>query len=84
MRLAEIRQQKGYSIYRVGKLSGISQPQIRAIENEVNSPTIKTLGKLATALGVSLFELIGEETKNNDFNGNQPLENTTERGGKSA
>lgn len=40
------------------RLSGVSQSSIHYIESGENSPTAKTLAKLAAALGVSIAELL--------------------------
>lgn len=42
----------------LARLSGVSQSSIHYIESGKNSPTAKTLAKLAAALGVSMAELL--------------------------
>jgi len=42
----------------LSRLSGVSQASIHYIESGENSPTAKTLAKLADALGVSMAELL--------------------------
>lgn len=61
MLLKELREKKGISIYGLAKLSGVSQPTIRSIENGEKSPTVRTLEKLALAMNVKVIELIKEE-----------------------
>lgn len=64
MNLAAIRKNKKMSQYRLSKESGLSQPYIRDIESGAKSPTLRTLEKLAKALGITVNELISDETVN--------------------
>ena len=55
-RLKQLREAKEYSIYRLSKDSDISQGHISDLENGKNQPTIETLKKLLTPMGISLSE----------------------------
>ena len=62
-----IRQEKGLTQERLAELSGFSQQYISGLEQDRRNPTIVSLYKLATALGVSYMELMrltGEEQAN--------------------
>ena len=57
-KLATLRKAKGLSQDRLSKLSGISRVTISRIEAGKDSPTIRTLERLALGLEVPLAELI--------------------------
>ena len=60
-RLKSIRIDKGFTKYRLAKLSTISQAYIYRLERgEIKNPRRDTLQKLAHGLGITLTELIGE------------------------
>ena len=61
MKLKEIRLSKHITQYKLSEISGISHTAVAAIERGQKSPTLNTLTKLASALGVSISELIGED-----------------------
>ena len=58
MNLGRIRKEKGFSRYKLAKLSGLRDSTIQNIENDNDpNPTFKTMCKIADALEVSLDEL---------------------------
>ena len=58
-RVKEFRNQKGWSQQKLAEKTGLSFNTITKIEQGVgNSPTLKTLLKLADAFGVTLDELM--------------------------
>ena len=59
-RLREIRKAKGFSMYKLHKESGLSQGHISDLEKCINQPTIETLQKLLTPMGVTLAEFFNE------------------------
>ena len=62
-RVKEFRNQKGWSQQKLAEKTGLSFNTITKIEQGVgNSPTLKTLLKLADAFGVTLDELVGRKT----------------------
>jgi transcriptional regulator with XRE-family HTH domain len=64
-RLRELRTQLGWSLTRLAAATGLSKGMLSKIENEQSSPSLGTLGKLATALDVPLtafFRGLQEET----------------------
>jgi len=61
MQLELIRKEAKLSIYELSKRSGISQPYIKDLESGKKSPTLRTLEKLAAALGISVGQLINEQ-----------------------
>ena len=57
--LKRIREQRKYSKLQLAKLSGVSRKTIEIIENKnCMSTTLNTIEKLATALGVTIQDLI--------------------------
>jgi len=58
----EYRKQKGWTQQKLAEKTSLSFNTITKIEQGIgNSPTLKTLIKLADALGVSIDELVGRE-----------------------
>ncbi len=57
--LFRIRSEKDMSQDKVGRVLGLDKSYISNIEKGNKNPTLKTLEKLATALEVSLDELLG-------------------------
>ena len=60
-RLKKLREAKEFSIYRLSKDSDISQGHISDLENGKNQPTIETLKKLLTPMGITLSEFFNED-----------------------
>jgi len=54
---------KGVSTSRLSGLSGLSETYIRLLLSERKSPTLRTLEKLAAALGVSVVDLLDHQPK---------------------
>jgi transcriptional regulator with XRE-family HTH domain len=61
-RLQKIRQQRSMSVTELAKKSKVAYSYIYEIEQGSKSPTVRTLQKLATALGVSVADLLDETT----------------------
>ena len=61
MNLETIRKSRGFSQCDLSKLSGVSQAHISKLELGIRNATIPVAQKLATALGVSILELIGDD-----------------------
>ncbi|RXI52638.1 helix-turn-helix domain-containing protein [Clostridium tetani] len=63
-KLVKALENKKWSAYKLWKVSGVSQSVISDIINgKVKNPTVKTLSKIADALGVSVNEFFdGEDT----------------------
>lgn len=61
-RLRHYRTSKGFTIYRLSKETDISQNHISAIENDKRQPTIDTLERLISPLGITLAELFNQNT----------------------
>ena len=60
-RLKQIREANKLSIYRLSKDSKISPGHINDIEKGKNQPTIETLKKLLTPMGITLSEFFNED-----------------------
>ena len=61
-RMKEFRNQKGWSQQKLAEKTGLSFNTITKIEQGVgDSPTLKTLLKLADAFDVTLDELVGRK-----------------------
>ena len=52
------RERRGWSLRDLGKRSGVSYVTVQRIEAGKMSPTLDTLEKLATALGITVRDLI--------------------------
>lgn len=57
-KLQEERYQKQISQRELANKSGVLQPEIAKIEKRRGNPTVRTLQKLANALGISAYELL--------------------------
>ncbi|OPF90157.1 helix-turn-helix domain-containing protein [Rhodopseudomonas palustris] len=60
--LRRLRVRQGYSLERLAKQSGVSRAMLGQIETGKSVPTIGTLWKVATALGVPFARLIATES----------------------
>ena len=61
VRLRQMRKSKKFSIYRLHVITGLSQGHISDLEKCINQPTIETLQKLLTPMGVTLAEFFNED-----------------------
>ena len=59
-RLADLRNAKGLTKYRLTQITGVSGDHIKGIENGTRQPTIDTLQRLVEALGLTLAEFFNE------------------------
>lgn len=59
-RIAEMRKKKGLSQRALAKSCGVSQPTISAIESSTKAPSTVTVSLVASALGCTVAELMGE------------------------
>ena len=62
-RIHDIRTEKGFTMYRLTQITGISGHHIKGIEEGTRQPTIETLQKLLVPLGLTLAELFSEDKK---------------------
>lgn len=68
-KLVKALENKKWSAYKLWKVSGVSQSVISDIINgKVKNPTVKTLSKIADALGVSVNEFFDGEDCNSTTN----------------
>ena len=56
-KIAEYRKPLGLSQHRLGKKIGLSRVSINKIETEKTIPTLKIANDIATALGVSIYDI---------------------------
>lgn len=56
--LKEERQRQGFSLKSLARKAGLARQTITFIENQVQSPTLDTLLRLASALDVDLTKII--------------------------
>ena len=61
------REQKGFTQVQLGKEIGKSESSIRKYEGDIVKPPIDILNKLATALGVSVNNLLDKEPIDSEF-----------------
>ncbi|MCG9967446.1 helix-turn-helix transcriptional regulator [Pelotomaculum terephthalicicum JT] len=62
-RIIELRKQKGHSTNKLAKLAGIGQSTLREIEIGQKQPTIYTIEKICSALGIELYEFFAAESQ---------------------
>lgn len=60
LQLRQIREGKGVSLRALARLSGVGLATLSRLEAGQFDPRLNTLRKLASALGVTVTELIGE------------------------
>lgn len=60
-RLRQMRKQRGWTLDNLAARSGVSRAMISKIELGTSNPTAKVLGRLTSALGVTLSSLLAEE-----------------------
>ena len=53
-----IRKSKCMSIHTVHEMTGLSKSTISEVERDITSPTIATLTKIASALNISMEEML--------------------------
>jgi transcriptional regulator with XRE-family HTH domain len=56
-KVKQLRQNRGLTLEQLSKISGISRSSISELENNISSPTAKTVSALAKALGVEEGDL---------------------------
>lgn len=59
--IKRLRKERGLTQKNLGELCGIAEPNIRKYENGKQNPKLETIEKIATALGVTAFDLMGIE-----------------------
>ncbi len=60
-RLKKTRTSKGYSVYKLSQLSGVSETHIRDLERGDRNPSLDTIDRIAKVFGISLSELLSED-----------------------
>jgi len=61
MELEKQRNLKGWSQTKLAEKSGVSQTYISELEANKKNPTIPIVKKLASALGITVTELLGDD-----------------------
>ena len=59
--LKQLRTSKNLSVYKLARMTDVSENHIRSIEKGNAQPSVFTLEKLLTALGTNLAEFFNEE-----------------------
>ena len=65
-RLRELRQERGLSMRALARMSGLSANALSMIERSRTSPSVSTLYKLATAMGIPITAFFREEPPRNE------------------
>lgn len=60
-KIKAIRKERGFTQKKLGELCGINEANIRKYELGKQNPKIETIDKIASALGISAFELMGSD-----------------------
>lgn len=55
------------SVYKLSKLSDVSENHIRNLENGIKQPTIKVLQKITDSLGISMSEFFNDNPEDNTY-----------------
>jgi len=63
-RIRNLRKEKGLTMVELGRLIDAPQSAISNWESDVNLPNVSRLSKLAKLFGITVEELIGDETMN--------------------
>ena len=63
-RLSELRQQNGWTLEKVSKMTGVGVSTLSKVENQLNGASFDTLLKLSHGLGLNFEELLNPERKN--------------------
>jgi transcriptional regulator with XRE-family HTH domain len=66
-RLRVLREQRGISMRELARLSGLSANALSMIERKRTSPSVSTLSKLATALGIPIMMFFRNEPRREDI-----------------
>ena len=61
--LGRIRRRTGWTQTELAKRVGTSQPRIAEIEGAQSNPTLRTLARIAHALGVTISALVADNTR---------------------
>lgn len=59
--LKQLRTSKNLSVYKLSRMTDVSENHIRSIEKGNSQPSVLTLEKLLTALGTNLAEFFNED-----------------------
>jgi transcriptional regulator with XRE-family HTH domain len=59
-RIREIRMANNQKLLNISQITGLSQPFISEIERGIKVPSLETLEKICTALGITLAEFFAE------------------------
>ena len=65
--LKRLRRQKNLSLEELAQLSGVSRSMLSQIERDTTNPTVATLWRITTALGVSIDEALGSSKPKEDL-----------------
>lgn len=57
----KIRKQKHMSIYKLSKISGISENHIHNIEKDISQPSLYVLEKLLAPMGITVTEFLNRD-----------------------
>ena len=60
-RLKKIRTAKGYSVYKLSQISGVSETHIRDLERGDRNPSLDTIERLSKTFGMTLSEMLNED-----------------------
>lgn len=61
IRITKLREERGWSRYRLSKQSGVSYSYLTALEEGDHSPSLDVLEKIAVGLEIELVDLLKEE-----------------------
>lgn len=59
-RIESLMEQRGWTVYRLGKESGLAQSTLAHVFREDSAPTIATLESICSAFGITLSQFFAE------------------------
>ncbi len=60
--IKRLRRQKSLSLEELAQMSGVSRSMLSQIERDATNPTVATLWRITSALGISIDEVLGTKT----------------------
>jgi len=60
-RIRQLLQERGWTVYKLSKLSGVSQSTLSNMFNRNNDPSISTLEDICGAFGITLSQFFANE-----------------------
>ena len=76
LRIRQLMDERGWTIYRLAQESGLSQTAISNIFKQNNQPSIPTVNAICSACGITLAQFFTEDDSENTLNAGSELDNS--------